>query len=418
MGFWDFIRPSTGYVVPDNFLAPIIDGVTSEMLHTPVDELWRTQPYLRTVVTFIARNIAQVGLHVLEREDDGGRRRVREGRAAELLRRPSSDQTMYELMFDLVATLALYDEAVLWVKPWGDKWEMRLIRPSWVLEWSNPTAFSRGDAVVHLPGDLHPTLVAAEALIVFHGWDPVSATNGSSPVATLRTILAEQWEAQAFRLQMWKKGGKIGSYLTRPKDAPDWPADVRKRFADEFRAAHTGRNGGGVPLLEDGMELKRVGFSAHEEDFVDGSKLALTTVASAYHINPTMLGLLDNANYSNVREFRRMLYGDSLGPILKQIEDRLNAFLLPMMGERDSHYLEFNLQEKLRGSFEEQARVYNSAIGGPWMTVNEGRSRENLPTVEGGDDLIRPLNVGVAGDSPPDLDPGQPDPLDEMDGES
>jgi hypothetical protein len=38
-----------------------------------------------------------------------------------------------------------------------------------------------------------------------------------------------------------------------------------------------------------------------------------------YFINPTMVGILDNANYSNVREFRKALYGDNLGPEIERI---------------------------------------------------------------------------------------------------
>ena len=84
-------------------------------------------------------------------------------------------------------------------------------------------------------------------------------------------------------------------------------------------------------------------------EWVEGSRLALNTVASVYHVNPTMIGLLDNANYSNVREFRRMLYGDTLGPVIAQIEDRLNTFYVPLVDPRPSVYVEFNIDEKMQG---------------------------------------------------------------------
>ena len=67
----------------------------------------------------------------------------------------------------------------------------------------------------------------------------------------------------------------------------------------------TGSRAGGMPLLEDGMDVKRVGFSSADEQWAESQKLSLATVAQVYHVNPTMIGLLDNANYSNVREFRR-----------------------------------------------------------------------------------------------------------------
>ena len=202
---------------------------------------------------------------------------------------------------------------------------------------------------------------------------------------------------------VWRRGGKVGAVLSRPPDAPEWGQEARKQFKEDWDSQFTG-NGpqvGGTPLLEDGMTLSRVDFSAHDMQFIEGSRLALNTVASVYHVNPTMIGLLDNANYSNVREFRRMLYGDTLGPLLAQIEDRLNAFLVPRFDSRPGVYLEFNIEEKLQGNFEEQTAALQSSVGRPWMTANEARALRNMPAIDGGDDLVTPLNVLVGEQASP-----------------
>src|SRR5690625_2244933 len=149
------------------------------------------------------------------------------------------------------------------------------------------------------------------------------------------------------------------------------------------------------------MEMRRIGFSAHEEEFIEASKLSLNTVAGVYHVNPTMVGQMDNANYANVREFRKMLYGETLGPLLVMIEDRINTFLLPMLGASDGQYVEFNIEEKLRGNFEEQTTALQSSVGRPWMKVNEARALQNLPAVEGGDEIVVPLNVASGDQASP-----------------
>jgi hypothetical protein len=72
--------------------------------------------------------------------------------------------------------------------------------------------------------------------------------------------------------------------------------------------------------------------------------------------------------------------------------------------------VEFNLKAKLAGSFEEQARALQSAVGGPWMTRNEARAMDNLSSVDGADELIVPLNVIAGGlASPNDTAPNNPD---------
>jgi hypothetical protein len=69
-------------------------------------------------------------------------------------------------------------------------------------------------------------------------------------------------------------------------------------------------------------------------------------------------------------------------------------------GENDL-YMSFNLREKLRGSFVEEAGVLSTAAGRPWLTLNEARAERNLPPIPGGDQVVVPLNV---------LEGGQPAP--------
>jgi hypothetical protein len=83
------------------------------------------------------------------------------------------------------------------------------------------------------------------------------------------------------------------------------------------------------------------------------------------------------------------------------IQQRINAFLLPMIGASPDTYVEFYLDEKLKGSFEERASILQSAVGGPWMTRNEARADNNLPPLNGGDELIVPMNVTEGGQASP-----------------
>src|SRR5690606_35860185 len=212
--------------------------------------------------------------------------------------------------------------------------------------------------------------------------------------------------------------GRVSAVLQRPKDAPAWSDAAREQFREDWYAKYTGNGAkaGGTPLLEDGMTLNRIDFNAQEQQFVEAAKLPFSTVASAFHVNPTMVGILENANYSNVREFRRMLYGDTLGPILAMIEDRINTFLLPRLGmDSATHYAEFNIGEKLQGSFEEQASVMSTLVGRPIMTADEGRAKFNLTALGGNaGELVTPLNVLVGGQASPtdsgsqNLDPKAP----------
>lgn len=388
----------------DELAAPIWGRLADGVSDLSVEQLWEEQPHLRTVTDFIARSVSSTGIHAYRRMADGGRERIRDEPVATLCKKASKTMLTSQLVYRAVMDLALYDEFV-WVlnEDPGEMPEILPIPPTWVhsMSWEDPWTMSSLSIIDDKTK--RPVKIPADRVIRQHGYSPTSMKTGTTPVTALKDTLKEQLEAASYRGQLWKHGPRLGGVITRPKDAT-WDNKARNRFKQAWQSQYSGRGtgAGGTPVLEDGMELKPFHLKADDEQIVDVAKLSLQTVASVYHVNPTMVGLLDNANYSNVKEFRRSLYGDSLGPIIKRLEDTLNHFLLPALadtlGDLDGVYLEFNLEEKLRASFEEKAAVTSTAVGGPWMTRNEARVMNNLPTIDGADELIVPLNVSAEGD--------------------
>jgi hypothetical protein len=163
--------------------------------------------------------------------------------------------------------------------------------------------------------------------------------------------------------------------------------------------------------LEDGMEIKTFSPSFKENQWYESVKLSRESVAAAYGINPSLVWHSDTQTYASSKDNARALYAECLGPTLQMIQQRINAFLLPMVGADPRTYVEFDLTEKLKGSFEERASVIQSSVGGPWLTRNEARAENNLPPLPGGDDLIVPLNVVTGGQASPQdthMDPQGP----------
>lgn len=419
MSFWGNIL---SYANPARWLSPVVtflggnalpDGMRDlhgvDFDRLTVAELWGQQPHLRTVVSFRARNIAHLGLHVFERVSDTDRKRDHSSPLAQALRAPDFEATIYDTLFALVGDLDLHDRAY-WVvvdnpdaeqKKLGPRYQLRRLPPSWVhANMRDPWQVK--EYVVRMNG--RDLILDPSRVIHFGGYSPTSPVGSSPTIESLKETLREQVEASKYRNQVWKRGGRVSSVIERPKDAPSWTDKAAERFRADWYANYTGKgpNAGGTPILEDGMKLTKVDFSARDQQFVEASKLSLGTVAAAFHVNPTMVGQMDNANYSNVREFRKSLYGDTLGPTLKQIESVINTFLIPRLGmDSERFYVEFNIGQKLDGNFEEQATVMQTMVGAPIMTRNEGRAKFNMPAIDGGDELIVPLNVLEGGQASP-----------------
>jgi len=115
-----------------------------------------------------------------------------------------------------------------------------------------------------------------------------------------------------------------------------------------------------------------------------------------------VVGLLRRATFSNVKEQHKMLYQDALGPTIQMAEQEIEGGLVNEFALRGTRYVEFNVREKLRGSFEEQAASLSTALGGhPWLSVNEARAIQNLPRSldPAHDEVPSPLNMSSGADA-------------------
>lgn len=363
--------------------------------------IWKTQPHVRTVIGFLARNIAQIGLHAFERTSDTDRRRLTDHPLADLIAKPNPRTTRYRLIDALVNDLGIYDVAC-WAKMKSADQPVGLLRlPPKQIEpigdswgWPDAIRFKGNKGSIDLPMD---------QVVFFRGYNPDDSRWGVSPMETLRRVLAEEYQATLYREQLWRNGARFPGYIKRPKAAGQWSPEARERFRADWRGLYTGNGpgAGGTPVLEDDMEFSAGGITPAQAQYLETRKLTREEVAAAFHIPLPMVGILDHATFSNIKEQHQNLYQDTLGPWLEMIQQEIGLQLLPDFDDSTNIYVEFNLADKMKGSFEEQATSLQTAVGAPWLTRNEARARQNLPQVDGGDDLVTPLNVLVGGQASP-----------------
>jgi phage portal protein, HK97 family len=365
--------------------------------------LYRYQPYVRAAVDWYARHVAQMAIHTFVRDGEH-RERNTDNLAHELLSgQPNPWMTGFELIYDLVANLTLYNRAHWFFLPGNDGTpEIHPFPTAWVTPvWDTWESISHYK--VQPPGKSSAVEIPAARCVTFTGWSPTPG-NSWSVIDTLRMVLEENYHSHRYRIQLWRRSGRAGTYISRPTSAPEWDNNARRRFYamfEDFTGDH-GARAGSTPLLEDGMEIKSTTFKSADEQWAESITLSLHTVAQVFQIPAGLLGATDGLSYSSMREMNRAIFSNTLGPLVRSIEDRLNTFVLPQLGiDRKKYFVEFNVQEMLRGSIEDQANIFSTSTGGPWMTRNEARRINNLPPVPGGDELITPLNVIVGGQTSP-----------------
>lgn len=378
---------------------PHVDGLSAR-------QLYATQANLHAVVSFLANSVAQLPLKVYTRNAEFNRQRDRDSNAAKLLYRPNADQTAYELWNAVMTELLLMGVSTLWVLPDPDSesgYQLRLIPKEWIMDSERNTNYAPDKIRVMTNGSGSYIEIPRTEFVQFRTYSPGNPGGYQSPLAALRQTLNEQIQADKFRTEIWSSSGRFNSYLTRPSNVQPWSDEQRKAFVSAFREGwgKGGSNAGKIPLLEDGMEIKPYQFNSKEAQYAETKQLSREDVAAAYHVNPSLVWHTTTQTYASAKDNARALYADCLGPTLQMLQQRINSFLLPMIGADPQTYVEFDLTEKLKGSFEERASIIQSSVGGPWMTRNEARADNNLPPIEGGDELIVPLNVVEGGQASP-----------------
>ena len=384
----------------------ISGDASTQVLNMRARELYQTQDNLQAVVNFLSNSIAQLPLKVYVRKGENERERDRESDAARLLYRPNGDQTEFEFIRALAVEYFVFGSVFVWLLPDADSesgHQLRIVPTEW-LQFG-------GEANPYAPDTIRIcTKTGAEAFdiprsefVQFRTYSAGSPGGYLSPISALRQSLTEQVEANRFRRQLWKSSGRFNAQIIRPKDVAPWTDEQRRNFATAFRQAWGagGSKAGSIPIMEDGMEIKPYATSWKEAEWSQSVILTREAVAAAYGVNPSLIWHSNTQTYASARDNARALYADCLGPVLQMLQQRINAFLLPMIGAEPGTYVEFDLTEKLKGSFEERASIMQASVGAPWLTRNEARADMNLPPVEGGDELITPLNVTEGGQASP-----------------
>ncbi len=361
--------------------------------------IWKSQPWVRTAVDFLARGIAGLPLHVLRRESDTDRTRLTDHGLAAWVAAPNRAQTRFKFFEELVQDLGTYGTAIrIKVRPrTGPELETVRVPPEAVEvigDWF-PEAYR-----IQLR-DRRITLRASDVFAVGF-WDPENPLGSTSPIETLRQVLAEDSARGEYRENFWRRGAKPSAVIEQegrglsPEQITEWQSEWARLYAGAKRA-------GGVPLLEPGMKWKETGYSAVDSDLNADRKLTREEVGAAYHVPAPFLGLLDDATFSNVENLHAVLYEDVLGPWLLWIKEEIERQILPEFVDVDRVYCQFITAARLAGSFDKQADAIEKLTGRPVLTANEGRARLDLPRMPqpDADQLwLQPGTPGARGPAP------------------
>jgi HK97 family phage portal protein len=191
---------------------------------------------------------------------------------------------------------------------------------------------------------------------------------------------------------------------TEEKFAVEQTDALRNKVSERL----SGMNEGLPLILTGGMKPFPLSTSAVDAQLAELLKMSAANIALAHRIPLQVLGL-GETTYSSTEILNQAWLSTGLGFTLNHIELGFDA-LFKLSGGRDE-YTEFDTSVLLRSAFKERIEALTTGTHSVF-TINEARSSEELPPVEGGDEIRVqqqdvPLSYG-ANLQPPNPQPAQP----------
>lgn len=208
---------------------------------------------------------------------------------------------------------------------------------------------------------------------------------GISPIAVARGVIELAQSEQEHGTATFRNGAKLAGVLeTSQVLKPEQRTALKESWANQYGGAG---NSGKTPVLEAGMSYKPVSMSLEDAEWIEARKFNVYEVCRLFRVPPVIVGAMESANYSNSVELNRQFVTLTLRRWLAMWEQAISAKCLTEAG-RHTYFAEHSVEGLLRGDSTTRAAFYASGIQAGWMKPSEARELENLPPIDGLDDVI------------------------------
>lgn len=167
-------------------------------------------------------------------------------------------------------------------------------------------------------------------LVHFKFFGPGDPAFGASPIRVLETAINTYSAAENFNLAFYKGGGVPSALLVSEQDlTDDQVKQIQTRYQEWRAQARTDNR----PLVTGkGAHLEVPGTNPDTVTVSDLPRELRKEICSVLHVPPPIVGILDEATYSNYREALRQFYRGTITQYWRRITSAVNEQLCPLFG--------------------------------------------------------------------------------------
>jgi len=213
---------------------------------------------------------------------------------------------------------------------------------------------------------------------------------GLSPIDQCSKAINYGLNVEEFGSTFFKNGAKPSSVLSTDRALSETAID---RLKTSFNSSYSKLSqSNSTIILEEGLTFKPISISPEQAQFLASRQFSIEEVARIFNVPPHMLKDLTKSSFNNIEMQSQEFVTYTLMPYITRIEAEMNLKLF-RTNELGKKFIEFNVNALLRGDVKSRTEAYKTAITNGYMSINEVRRKENLNSIEGGDEHYMQLNM-------------------------
>ena len=213
---------------------------------------------------------------------------------------------------------------------------------------------------------------------------------GLSPIDQCAKAINWNLSIEEFGSTFFKNGAKPSSVLSTDRALSETAIE---RLKNSFNSSYAKlKSSNSTIILEEGLSFKPISISPEQAQFLASRQFGIEEIARIFNIPPHMLKDLSKSSFNNIEMQSQEYVTYTLMPYLTRIEQEMNLKLF-RTNELGKTFVEFNVNGLLRGDVKTRNEAYKTAIQNGYMSINEVRQKENLNSIEGGDQHFIQMNM-------------------------
>lgn len=353
-------------------------------------EMFAREGYIKNVVGYkcvsmLARSASSVKLIVYDKKTN---KKIENHPLELLLNNPNPTQNGYEFFESLYSYKLLsgntYIQAILLDKNiFKNPKELFILRPdrmTIIIDNNSSIPYAYKYKVNNNEKIFYVDKITGNAEILhIKNFNPINDWYGLSPIEAASYSIDQHNEASKWNQSMLQNGARPSGALIVKGNGDDSAfltdeqfSRLKKQLNEEFSGTE---NAGKPLLLEGGLEWMEMSLSPSEMNFLEMKNSCARDIALAFGVPSQLLGIPGDNTYSNLMEARLSMWEETIIPMIDNVVDALNKWLVPMFDDNIGLYYD---KDKITALYSRQESYWNKIANANFLNDNEKKKLLDL----------------------------------------